>query len=346
MQLYSLLRSSFSPQHSIPVPPVLLSAHQKSLELKAFSRAAELTELPTPIPEHSDRRISRIQQEKFPKARTGKGKAGVKFYVRQRGGKAGTVGTTSVGPAAHKSCQPTRPAPGLAPPSPLRPLPPSCPPGASLPRLHACSAPRQGGGGGLCAPTHPRVGWALRPHTLLQPRGGRRRVPGEKRGSPPPASSAVAGRYFPRRWGETRPAEAVCSREEMGNTGCGAESGTAHAHAAGLVLAPFSTNFPVFAKIIQTLRGRCYCYHHAPLTPNEPSAPPPPHTRPAPPAGTPPLPNASNRHTAGLPPPAVPRRPALCHLPKPGSARNFPPPPSPRRRVSPARPWAGPGRGG
>lgn len=40
-------------------------------------------------------RYPKIQQEKFPKAGTGKGHAGVKFYIRR--GKAGPAGSTSSG---------------------------------------------------------------------------------------------------------------------------------------------------------------------------------------------------------------------------------------------------------
>lgn len=76
----------------------------------------------------------KIQQEKFPKAPTGKGHAGVKFYIRR--GKAGTAGTTSAG-----GCRAELSAPGSLPPltGALRaPSPssrvPAAPPGCARPR--------------------------------------------------------------------------------------------------------------------------------------------------------------------------------------------------------------------
>lgn len=84
---------------------------------------------------------------------------------------------------------------GTAPPSPPGPQPPSCLPGFPPAASRVLCPPR----GLLRAPTHPRLGPALRPHAPLQPRG----VCKGRRKEAPRLPAALLQAYFPRWPGET-----------------------------------------------------------------------------------------------------------------------------------------------
>lgn len=267
-------------------------------EIPAFPRGRP-HRAPTSHQEHGDRRISKIRQEKFPKALIGKGHAGVKFYIRR--GKAGAAGTTSAGGcraelSAHR---------GLAP----------------LTRALRAPGPSHRSSPGGCARPQQR--------------------------QPPPAGSAVPGVSSPAAGTNPSPAEAIRSRAGWAprvprpRAGPRTQTPLGSSHPSELTFVfPQKSHrhrrgWGVIVSSKHSSALRATRTPPAPPSRRDPDAPQHlqrPGRHPATPAtGSPRHPRPGPPRSWRVPSPRAGNRPHVPAAPRP-----------PRRRVSPARPWAGP----